>query len=141
MSESDIFLREWREYRGLTQEELAEKADTSAGYLSQIERGTRPWSKKWLTRFGKALNVPPDRLLKPPPSLGERAAWYDDENGAPAAMRQPALDVALMRECIRMAYKLARRRNNDDAAADAAADAAIESYFTYHRLKEEEDAA
>ena len=50
-------LKVFREYRGMTQKALAAAADVSAGYVSQIERGTRRPSGKALAAFAAALNL------------------------------------------------------------------------------------
>ncbi len=50
-------LKVFREHRAMTQETLAEAANVSTGYLSQIERGARRPSKKALTAFAAALNL------------------------------------------------------------------------------------
>ena len=50
-------IKVFRQYRGLTQRELAVKVDTSAAYLSQIETGRRGGSIKMLHRVADALDV------------------------------------------------------------------------------------
>lgn len=56
-------IRAWREHRGLTQIELAERVDTNKVYLSQIETGKRPAGRKILARLATALNVPMADLM------------------------------------------------------------------------------
>ena len=53
----------WREYRGFSQVELAESADISTAYLSQIESGKRKGSAKVLARLAKSLNLTIDDLI------------------------------------------------------------------------------
>ncbi len=53
----------WREYRGLTQEQLAGKAGISIPYLSQIETGTRKGSIDVLTILAEKLLVSIDDLV------------------------------------------------------------------------------
>lgn len=55
-------IRAWREYRGLTQEELAEKASISKAYLCQIETSKRQGAVKTLKVIAKSLNVSLDDL-------------------------------------------------------------------------------
>ncbi len=55
-------LKVWREYRGLTQDQLAKSATMSRIYLSQIERGTRQGSVKMLSRLAHLLKVDIDDL-------------------------------------------------------------------------------
>lgn len=50
-------IKAFREYRGLTQAQLAAKAGTSAVYISQLERGDRRAGRKLLTKIGGALKV------------------------------------------------------------------------------------
>jgi len=50
-------LRAWREYRGLSQAELAEKVDTNANMIGYLEAGERGLSLKWLRRLAPALDT------------------------------------------------------------------------------------
>ena len=50
-------VKAWREYRGLTQDALAEKAGISKAYLSQIETGKRTGVAKTLRALASALGV------------------------------------------------------------------------------------
>lgn len=50
-------IRAWREYRGLTQAQLAEKAPIDPAYLSQAENG-KEISDKMLRRLAAALDAP-----------------------------------------------------------------------------------
>jgi len=53
----------WREYRGMTQQQLAEAAGISASYLSQIESGKRTGSAEVLAAIAKALRLTVDDLI------------------------------------------------------------------------------
>lgn len=53
-----------RRDKGLSQEELAERADMHQTYLSGIERGVRNASILVLARIAKALSVDVEELLK-----------------------------------------------------------------------------
>ena len=53
----------YRNYRGLTQNELAAAAGINAVYLSQIETGKRTGSAKTLAVLAKALQVTVDDLI------------------------------------------------------------------------------
>ena len=57
-------LRAWREYRGMTQEELgaAIEPPTTGSVISLLEEGKRGLSLKWLRRLAPALNVRPGFL-------------------------------------------------------------------------------
>jgi DNA-binding XRE family transcriptional regulator len=53
----------WREYRGLTQQHLAETAGISTPYLSQIETNKRTGTTEVLLAVAKALNVTLDDIV------------------------------------------------------------------------------
>ena len=61
-------LQAWREHRGLTQEQLAEKVGTYSGQISLLEHGKRQLSVKWLYRLADALDITPGWLLDHHPS-------------------------------------------------------------------------
>ena len=50
-------LKVWREYRGLTQQQLADIVRISKPYLSQIEAGKRKGTTDVLSAIAKALDV------------------------------------------------------------------------------------
>ena len=56
-------IKVWREYRGITQQQLAETADLSPAYLSQIESGKRTGSAEILKAIATALNVTLDDIV------------------------------------------------------------------------------
>ncbi|MBZ9697840.1 MULTISPECIES: helix-turn-helix domain-containing protein [unclassified Mesorhizobium] len=56
-------IRVWREHRGISARDLAERTEISAGYLSQIETGTRDGSFDTIKRIAAALNVSVDDLV------------------------------------------------------------------------------
>jgi DNA-binding XRE family transcriptional regulator len=55
--EGDNPLRVWREYRGLTQQQLADQAAISKPYLSQLESGKRNGTTEVLQALAQALKV------------------------------------------------------------------------------------
>ena len=57
-------IRDCRTNAGLTLEELAEKADMSWPYLSEVERGQENISLDKLARLARALNVTLTRLVE-----------------------------------------------------------------------------
>lgn len=66
MQEAELFgrrLRELRKKRGLTQEALAESADLSGNYISDLELGLKVPSLTILVRLSQALDVAPPDLL------------------------------------------------------------------------------
>ncbi|MCB8944932.1 MAG: helix-turn-helix transcriptional regulator [Ardenticatenaceae bacterium] len=56
-------IKVWREYRSLTQQQLAETADLSPAYLSQIESGKRTGTAEILKAIATALNVSLDDIV------------------------------------------------------------------------------
>ena len=56
-------LKAFREWRGLSQEELSERAATSKSYVSQIETGYRQPGRKTLRKLARVLEVPMDTLM------------------------------------------------------------------------------
>lgn len=56
-------LRSWREFRGLTQAQLADLVGTTTAVISHLETGKRGLSAKWLYRLAPALGISPGVLL------------------------------------------------------------------------------
>jgi len=57
-------IKVWREYRGLTQQQLADAAGISKPCLSQIETGKRKGSTEILSAIAKALDVSQDEVIE-----------------------------------------------------------------------------
>ena len=57
-------IRVWREYRGLTQQQLAEAAGISKPYLSQLESGKRTGTTEVLSAVANALHLTIDDIVK-----------------------------------------------------------------------------
>jgi len=57
-------IKVWREYRGLTQQQLADMAGISKPYISQIETGKRKGTTEILSAIAKALNVSLDDVIE-----------------------------------------------------------------------------
>ena len=56
-------IKVWREYRELTQQQLADTAGISKPYLSQIETGKRMGTTEILSAIAKALDVSLDEVI------------------------------------------------------------------------------
>jgi transcriptional regulator with XRE-family HTH domain len=54
----------WREYRHITQEELAKAVGISIPYLSQLETNKRKGSVLVLNALAKALHITPDDVVQ-----------------------------------------------------------------------------
>jgi transcriptional regulator with XRE-family HTH domain len=86
------FIRQWREHRGLTLEQLAERVDRSTGSLSMLERGERGYSQEGLEALAEALQTDPASLLMHDPTGTDDvwAAWI----AAPEADQRQAVEAA-----------------------------------------------
>ena len=67
-SKSPNNLRAWREFRELTQDELAALIGTNGSVISLLESGARGLSLKWLLRLAPALKTTPGLLLDHDPT-------------------------------------------------------------------------
>ncbi|MCH2242944.1 MAG: helix-turn-helix domain-containing protein [Aquabacterium sp.] len=56
-------MRAYRQQKGISQEELAEKTDLHRTYIGSAERGERNVSLLNICRIAKALDVPVSRLV------------------------------------------------------------------------------
>ena len=60
-------IKVWREFRGMSQQELAEKAGISVPYLSQLETSKRTGSLEVLSSVAKALNLSLENIVPSQP--------------------------------------------------------------------------
>lgn len=58
-------IKYYRKMREMTQEELAEAADLSTSYISQLESGKKRAGREGLERIADALDIPMVLLLEP----------------------------------------------------------------------------
>jgi transcriptional regulator with XRE-family HTH domain len=67
------FLKDWREKRGLTQDQLAERLDTGKDQVSRWENRKRGMSAEVLEALADALNIQPYDIFRDPkrPSADE----------------------------------------------------------------------
>jgi transcriptional regulator with XRE-family HTH domain len=64
------YLREWRKFRRMTQDELAAAVGTSKSVISDLERVQLQLSPKWLHRLAPVLRTQPGYILdRDPESL------------------------------------------------------------------------
>lgn len=85
------FIREWRKFRGLTQQRLADQLGLTHGNLSRIERGLRPYNQVLLEALAAALRTDPASLLMRNP-LDPEGIWSVWERIDPDERRR-ALEV------------------------------------------------
>ena len=60
-------IKVWRELRGISQQELAEKAGISVPYLSQLETSKRTGSLEVLSSVARALNLSLENIVPSQP--------------------------------------------------------------------------
>jgi transcriptional regulator with XRE-family HTH domain len=68
------FIRQWRKYRGLTQEQLAERIGVTPGAISQLEVGRTSYTQHMLEAMAVELQCKPGDLLNVDPTR-EDAIW------------------------------------------------------------------
>jgi transcriptional regulator with XRE-family HTH domain len=57
------FIREWREHRGLTQEQLADRLETTKANISRVENLKQGYTQDFLEACATALATDPASLL------------------------------------------------------------------------------
>jgi transcriptional regulator with XRE-family HTH domain len=62
------FLKQWRVHRHFTQDQLAERSGLSKPFISQLERGLRPYNQGTLERLAEVLGTEPASLIMRDPS-------------------------------------------------------------------------
>lgn len=86
------YIRQWREYRNLTLEQLGERIDMTPSHLSMLERGQRGYAQETLERIADALQTDPASLLMRNPEDPE-GIWSIWDNALPGE-RQTIVEVA-----------------------------------------------
>lgn len=61
------YLQAWREFRGMTQTELANAVGSTQNMIGYLEAGERGLSAKWLRRLAPALKTQPGFILEHDP--------------------------------------------------------------------------
>lgn len=85
-------IREFRKAKGWTLEELATRVNVSIGQLSEIERGGRQLTQRWMLALARVLEIQPADLLPPHQNT---AALTPDEASLLRAYRLAAPDQKL----------------------------------------------
>jgi transcriptional regulator with XRE-family HTH domain len=68
------FIRQWRQHRGYSLDQLAERVPMDKGNLSKVERGLLPYNQELLERMADALQTDPASLLMRDPT-NTAAIW------------------------------------------------------------------
>lgn len=72
------YIREWRKFRGLTQEQLADRLEVATSTISQLENYKQGYSQAILEALAGALMCEPWQLLKSDPTKeGEVIDLFD----------------------------------------------------------------
>jgi transcriptional regulator with XRE-family HTH domain len=86
------FIRQWREHRHLTLEQLAARIGTTHASLSRVERGLQPYSQPLLEALAHALQTDAASLLMRNPADPEGIWSIWDK--AKAAERRQIVEIA-----------------------------------------------
>ena len=65
------FLKDWREHRGLTQEQLGAAAGTGKMQISRLERSERRLTLDWMLKLSETLGIEPGDLTHAPPDSSD----------------------------------------------------------------------
>lgn len=68
------FIKQWREYRKLTQDQLADRLGTSKASISRIESGAQAYTQDFLEACAEALTTDPASLIMRNPTDDE-SVW------------------------------------------------------------------
>ena len=90
MNDTRSNLRSWREFRGITQTELARRVGVTKGEVSRLEGGSRRMTVDWMQKFADALQIKMEQLLTPPPVYRNREEAIND-----SLRRDPGSDFGI----------------------------------------------
>jgi transcriptional regulator with XRE-family HTH domain len=92
MAKQRHFIREWRKFRELTQEQLAERIGITKSYLSKIESGKKRYDQPFLEAAAVALRCEPaDLIIRDP--LDPEGIWSIWDQLQPT-QRQQVVEIA-----------------------------------------------
>ena len=88
-----FFLKEWRQHKGLTQQRLADRVGLSKPFISELERGIKPYTQATLENLAEALGCEPaDLIMRDPTSVDPIWSIWDR---VPSVKREQALLVLM----------------------------------------------
>ncbi|HHY11651.1 MAG TPA: helix-turn-helix transcriptional regulator [Firmicutes bacterium] len=92
-------LRSFRRQRGLTQEQLAERADLHSTYIAKIEAGQRLPSLDTLISIADALQIPVSAVIVEVERQGKPGILHDARAGQPSEnLQQVKREISYMLE-------------------------------------------
>jgi transcriptional regulator with XRE-family HTH domain len=68
------FIRQWRKFKDLTQEQLAERIGVTPGTISQVETGRINYTQPLLEKLAEEFGCKPGDLLNVDPTV-DKAMW------------------------------------------------------------------
>jgi transcriptional regulator with XRE-family HTH domain len=86
-------IRQWRHYRGLTLEMVAERIGMTPGLVSLVERGLRGYTQETVEALASAMRTEPAALLTRDPT-DPKAIWGIWDKAKPP-QRKKILDMAI----------------------------------------------
>lgn len=97
--EKRLYLKEWRDYRAMTHEELGARVSRHPSIISKLERGKTGTTMHTLRALAEALDTQVERLFSPPPSgiaeAGNQATIHQFPTPAQAKSEVRLADVPL----------------------------------------------
>jgi len=81
------FIRQWRQHKGLSLDQLADRVPMDKSNLSKVERGILPYNQEMLERIAYALMTDPASLLMRDPS-DKSAMWSIWDQASPGERAQ-----------------------------------------------------
>lgn len=88
------FLREWREFKKLSQEDAADRAEIDRTSLSKVENGKVPYNQDLLERLALAYGCDPDDLISMDPlKLDPPRLVYNQLRHAPPELQRQAANI------------------------------------------------
>lgn len=91
MAKQRHFIKEWRKFRHLTQEQLAERVGYDRSYINKIENGKKRYDQPFLEAAAEALQCEPaDLIMRDPTDPGGIWSIWDQ---IPKAQRVQAVKI------------------------------------------------
>jgi transcriptional regulator with XRE-family HTH domain len=73
-----LYVRAWRQYRALSQADLAELAGMTREAITRLENSQRPPRPSTIRKLAQALGIAPHELAAPPPAYGVQKESTND---------------------------------------------------------------